>query len=209
MCPSWKTLPPQGLPGCGREAQFSQAAEQLFLTQLAIRLQIKALEDDLGVRLFHRGAGQVSLTRQGAICRCRFYSLWSGCPWCGPFPRPWTKSSRKTRDSSAPNIEKFDTSVPANHAILVPWNEGDNDTKVRSEKLQAALLTLFRSKYLGASTSPFFEPRITSVDELRTTLPALLETIRGAIDTYRAARRQYIQPTGPAPEVRTRRETSE
>jgi len=48
---------------------FRKAAERVFLTQPAITLQIKALEDDLGVRLFNRGAGQVSLTREGAIPR--------------------------------------------------------------------------------------------------------------------------------------------
>lgn len=46
---------------------FRRAAEQLFLTQPAVTLQIKALEDDLGVRLFDRAAGRVSLTRQGQL----------------------------------------------------------------------------------------------------------------------------------------------
>jgi DNA-binding transcriptional LysR family regulator len=46
---------------------FRKAAELLFLTQPAVSLQIKALEEDLGVRLFDRAAGKVSLTKQGAI----------------------------------------------------------------------------------------------------------------------------------------------
>ncbi len=46
---------------------FRKAAEYLFLTQPAITLQIKALEDDLGVRLFDRSANRVSLTRQGSL----------------------------------------------------------------------------------------------------------------------------------------------
>ena len=46
---------------------FRKAAEQLFLSQPAITLQIRALENDLGVRLFDRTAGRVSLTRQGTI----------------------------------------------------------------------------------------------------------------------------------------------
>lgn len=46
---------------------FRKAAEHLFLTQPAVTLQIKALEDDLGVRLFDRAAGHVSLTSQGAL----------------------------------------------------------------------------------------------------------------------------------------------
>src|SRR5215831_17566415 len=46
---------------------FHKAANQLFLTQPAVTLQIKALEDDLGIRLFDRAGGHVSLTRQGAL----------------------------------------------------------------------------------------------------------------------------------------------
>lgn len=46
---------------------FRKAAEQLFLTQPAVTLQIKALEDDLGIRLFDRTAGRVSLTPQGLV----------------------------------------------------------------------------------------------------------------------------------------------
>jgi len=46
---------------------FHRAAEQLFLTQPAVTLQIKALEDDLGVRLFDRAGGRISLTRQGSV----------------------------------------------------------------------------------------------------------------------------------------------
>jgi LysR family transcriptional regulator, transcriptional activator of the cysJI operon len=45
---------------------FHKAAEHLFLTQPAVTLQIKALEQQLGVRLFDRAAGRVSLTRQGS-----------------------------------------------------------------------------------------------------------------------------------------------
>src|SRR4029077_10421079 len=46
---------------------FRKAAEHLFLTQPAVRLQIKALEDDLGVRVFERAPKGVSLTSQGAL----------------------------------------------------------------------------------------------------------------------------------------------
>ena len=46
---------------------FRKAAEHLFLTQPAVTLQIKALEDDLGIRLFDRAANRVSLTPQGSL----------------------------------------------------------------------------------------------------------------------------------------------
>ncbi len=54
---------------------FRKAAELLFLTQPAVSLQIKALEEDLGVRLFNRAMGKVSLTRQGAALLCHAQKL--------------------------------------------------------------------------------------------------------------------------------------
>jgi LysR family transcriptional regulator, transcriptional activator of the cysJI operon len=49
------------------QLNFRKAAERLFLTQPAVTLQIKALEEDLRVRLFDRAGGRISLTRKGAI----------------------------------------------------------------------------------------------------------------------------------------------
>lgn len=46
---------------------FRKAAERLFLSQPAVTLQIKALEDDLGVRLFDRSANRVTLTPPGTL----------------------------------------------------------------------------------------------------------------------------------------------
>lgn len=45
---------------------FSRAAEQLLLTQPAVTQQIKALEEQFGVPLFHRAGGRISLTPAGA-----------------------------------------------------------------------------------------------------------------------------------------------
>ena len=46
---------------------FRKAADHLLLTQPAVTLQIKALEDSLGVRLFDRSARGISLTGQGEL----------------------------------------------------------------------------------------------------------------------------------------------
>src|SRR5258708_3719303 len=46
---------------------FRKAAEQLFLTQPAVSLQIKALEEDLGVQLFDRSGTHVALTPAGEV----------------------------------------------------------------------------------------------------------------------------------------------
>jgi DNA-binding transcriptional LysR family regulator len=46
---------------------FTDAAEVLFLTQPAISLQIKSLEESLGVQLFDRSGKRVSLTAAGEV----------------------------------------------------------------------------------------------------------------------------------------------
>src|SRR5260370_24933655 len=46
---------------------FRQAAEALYLTQPAVTLQIKALEEELGVSLFDRTENRVALTEAGRI----------------------------------------------------------------------------------------------------------------------------------------------
>jgi DNA-binding transcriptional LysR family regulator len=49
-----------------RHLSFSRAAEELRLTQPAVTQQIKALEEQFGRPLFHRGGGGISLTPGGA-----------------------------------------------------------------------------------------------------------------------------------------------
>jgi LysR family transcriptional regulator, transcriptional activator of the cysJI operon len=46
---------------------FSRAAEELLLTQPAVTQQVKALEDELGVPLFDRSGGRISLTAGGKV----------------------------------------------------------------------------------------------------------------------------------------------
>ena len=50
-----------------QQLNFRKAAEQLFLTQPAVTLQIKALESDLDLRLFDRTGGKIALTQQGSV----------------------------------------------------------------------------------------------------------------------------------------------
>src|ERR1700739_3858625 len=54
-----------------QQLSFRKAAEHLFITQPAVTLQIKALEEDLGVRLFDRRGNQIFLTAQGT-CLLRY-----------------------------------------------------------------------------------------------------------------------------------------
>jgi DNA-binding transcriptional LysR family regulator len=46
---------------------FRKSSEELYLTQPAVSSQIKALEEELGVQLFDRSRGTVSLTEAGAL----------------------------------------------------------------------------------------------------------------------------------------------
>src|SRR5438094_10357858 len=48
-----------------RHASFSRAAEKRFRTQPAISSQIRALEAEVGAKLFDRSGGKVSLTAAG------------------------------------------------------------------------------------------------------------------------------------------------
>jgi LysR family transcriptional regulator, transcriptional activator of the cysJI operon len=48
-----------------QQLSFRKAAEELYLTQPAVSLQIKALEEDLGVQLFDRTGSRVALTAVG------------------------------------------------------------------------------------------------------------------------------------------------
>lgn len=56
----------KGFEACARHLNFSQAAAELHLTQSAISHQIKQLEETLGVSLFERHLGAITLTEQGA-----------------------------------------------------------------------------------------------------------------------------------------------
>ncbi|MXN65019.1 LysR family transcriptional regulator [Stappia sp. GBMRC 2046] len=53
-----------------RHASFTRAGEELAMSQAAVSLAVKSLEESLGVRLFHRRHRHVELTEAGA----RFYS---------------------------------------------------------------------------------------------------------------------------------------
>ena len=50
-----------------RLGHLTRAAERLFLTQPAVTAHIKAIEQELGIALFDRAPGRISLTRQGEL----------------------------------------------------------------------------------------------------------------------------------------------
>jgi DNA-binding transcriptional LysR family regulator len=52
---------------CGRLLSFTQAAQELGVSQPAVSLSIKQLEDSISFKLFQRGHRQISLTNQGEL----------------------------------------------------------------------------------------------------------------------------------------------
>ncbi len=57
-----------GFMAVARTGSFSKAAQKTFRTQPAISLQVQALEEELGVKLFDRtGKRKVRLTREGQV----------------------------------------------------------------------------------------------------------------------------------------------
>lgn len=50
-----------------KHLNFRKASEELFITQPAVTLQIKALEEELGVSLFDRSGGKIALTESGKV----------------------------------------------------------------------------------------------------------------------------------------------
>ena len=66
-----RRLPPlnglRAFEATGRHLSFTKAAEELNVTQTAVSHQIKGLEEQLGLKLFHRSPGRVELTREGRL----------------------------------------------------------------------------------------------------------------------------------------------
>lgn len=54
-----------------REEGINRAAEVLHITQPTLSRQMSQLEDEIGVKLFHRGARKISLTNEGMLLKRR------------------------------------------------------------------------------------------------------------------------------------------
>lgn len=54
-----------------REESITKAAEVLHITQPTLSRQLTQLEEDVGVKLFHRGTRKISLTNEGQLLRRR------------------------------------------------------------------------------------------------------------------------------------------
>ena len=54
-----------------REGGINRAAEALHITQPTLSRQLLQLEEEVGVKLFHRGARKITLTKEGILLRRR------------------------------------------------------------------------------------------------------------------------------------------
>lgn len=54
-----------------REESITKAADVLHITQPTLSRQLSQMEDDIGVRLFHRGTRKIILTNEGMLLRRR------------------------------------------------------------------------------------------------------------------------------------------
>lgn len=54
-----------------REESITKAAEVLHITQPTLSRQLSQMEDDIGVKLFHRGTRKITLTNEGILLRRR------------------------------------------------------------------------------------------------------------------------------------------
>ena len=54
-----------------REESITRAAEMLHITQPTLSRQLAQLEEEVGVRLFRRGARGIALTNEGILLRRR------------------------------------------------------------------------------------------------------------------------------------------
>ena len=69
--PTPRPLPPlnalRAFEAIARHASFSRAAEELHVTPAALSHQIRGLEEQLGIALFHRRTGSIDLTDAGRL----------------------------------------------------------------------------------------------------------------------------------------------
>jgi DNA-binding transcriptional LysR family regulator len=100
----------KGFEAAARHLSFTKAGEELFLTQSAISRQVQALEESLGVKLFHRRTRALLLTDEGQ----RYYKAVRGAL---DSLRAATASVRSSREAATLTVS---TTVTFASLWLVP-----------------------------------------------------------------------------------------
>jgi len=90
----------QGFEAAARHLSFTKAGEELYLTQSAVSRQIKELEDQLGVELFHRRHRALALTEAGQQFYAATAQVLTTLRGCGR--RPAARRSRSPPRTRSP-----------------------------------------------------------------------------------------------------------
>jgi DNA-binding transcriptional LysR family regulator len=134
------------------ELHFGRAAERLYVAQPAVSEQIRKLEGELGVRLFHRSTRTVALSEAGATLLVEARRVLQQVEVA-------RLALREVRDGSAGRLRVGYTpaSLPAGvpralqhvaasmadlNTVLEPGFPNELITAVRNERLDAAIVSL-------------------------------------------------------------------
>lgn len=151
---------------------FRKAAEQLFLTQPAVTLQIKALENDLGTRLFDRSGGKITLTRPGSLLLDYAKKLASlaveaerelGCSEGGVSGELVLGASTTIAQYVLPRLlVAFQNEYPKIHFLLRSGNTGDIVRCLIEGKVALGLIE-GPARERGVRTEPFMEDELVLI----------------------------------------------
>jgi len=182
-----------------QENSFSRAARRLYVSQPPLSTQIKALERELGVRLFERSNRGVSLTAAGSA----FFD--DACELVGRLEHARTRAQRADRGDIGtlsvgfvsiadysilpPALKSFRSSFPS---VQVQLHELTTDAQI--PQLRAGRLDL------GIALAPVDEPDLQFErlrrEELVLAAPSGHGAVRGsgAIDLRRLSKESFIVP---------------
>jgi LysR family transcriptional regulator, transcriptional activator of the cysJI operon len=151
---------------------FRKAAEQLFLTQPAVTLQIKALENDLGTRLFDRTGGKITLTQQGLLLLDYAKKLASlaveaerdlGCSEGGVSGELVLGASTTISQYVLPRLlGAFQNEYPKIHFLLRSGNTSDVVRSLTNGKVALGLIE-GPARERGVRTEPFMEDELVLI----------------------------------------------
>ncbi|MEM1398399.1 MAG: LysR substrate-binding domain-containing protein [Pseudomonadota bacterium] len=162
-----------------RLSSFKSAASELAVTPGAVSQQIRALEDDLGIKLFTRAVRSVTLTEEGRQLQPALTSAFMQIRNAVDQVRPSTQETLRV-DSSGPIIRKWllprlhrfsDTypnlsvTIDSNSALSDLENHG-SDAAVRFTRMPGA--GLFAQKLCDEFLLPLASPNLVDRLDLKT-----------------------------------------
>lgn len=180
----------KGFEAAARRLSFTQAAEELFLTQSAVSRQIKALEEQLGTALFQRRHRQLVLTAAGEeLYRAATDAL-----------HTLAAATAKIRDPGAGRVLTVSSTIGLTSLWLIPrladFRSLHPDIDIRIDA-NNRLIDLEREaievaiRYCTPAVAPESAIRLFGEDVLPICSPALIKR-SGPIRTVRDLERQVL-----------------